>query len=160
MKRKERIKSEIYQYRLEEAADCLSEYANKHMEPGELYKKRDVAESVAKMSVEGRRLHNGWYIPTIENRTIKPPTAKFIENNWGPITDIAALNETYICWKMGPGGGTFLGSMEDWKRCKQALVSVSLGILDKCNSMAELINRRGGATTYVESHPTSDRPRE
>lgn len=151
------IHAEVRQYRLEEVADQLSELVETYPLGAGINRER-AAIVVVQMIENERRAQGYYYEPCIMNRRVKPATIPFILNNWGEIVEIAALNEVYICWHPGRAkNATFRGTLEDWRICKRIVASIGHGLIEKQNRMAEVINRKGGKSTYIQTKETRRR---
>ena len=108
-------RAQIHEYRIEEAADALIEVltARERLPMPAAMPKREVVELVARQAERARRREAFIYVPTIEGRTVKAPTRRFVVANWSEICEVCGNAGFYIVSQKGKLRGVRLGTLAE-----------------------------------------------
>jgi hypothetical protein len=143
------ITDTIQEMKIEEAAECLVFELTilKSTNPQLTVVKEILIPKVSKRVHSGRRKEGYNYIPTVENRSVREPNAKYIENNWKDICLYCAEElEKYVVWDQD---GVRLGTLEEYQLQQATLSNMTEGMASTYNKRADIINKRGGESVYI-----------
>jgi hypothetical protein len=139
----------IYEMRIEEAADALvAVLGPMYMtNPKATVPKATLIPKVAQKAGDDRHKDGYHYQPAVENRFIKEPNEKFIEAHWSTICRFCAKEkERYIVWD---NDGVRIGSLQEYEDKQGCIENIGVGVTVEHNRRAEIINKRGGTSVYL-----------
>jgi len=134
--------------RVEEACDAVIHVLREkgYTPQRNTYIKKRFLIQLAVKQVREHRKSNG--IVEHEGIEIRPPSARFITNNWRDIRKLAEEAGIYIVWMRN---GVKLGTLEQYRKNTNTLKDISQGVVEEVNERVDLTNKRLGIhDTFVE----------
>lgn len=111
-----------------------------------LMAKKILVAMAAQRVLENRRRGGAKVIPTVGNKEVKPPDARFMRSYWSEICEQAADSGDYIVWEVGRGKGVRLGTLDEYEDRQKTFRAVVNGVVDKHERRADVIRTTGRET--------------
>jgi hypothetical protein len=137
---------------LEECATAMADVLelNRCDKPGSVMKCSILWELIPPRAEDNRRKGTRnfgayRYVPTVNNREVKPPKESFCRNNWKDVKLFAAEYGYYVVSRLpGEPQGVRLGSEEEYRQCQSQYEASAYGYADTYNERAETLEKNTG----------------
>lgn len=139
----------IYEMRVEEASESLVSILDPiyKMNPRIRIKKAILIPKVSKHAYDERRKEGYNYQKTVENHLVRGPNSKFVDAHWTSICLYCADEmKMYVVWG---DSGVRLGTLEEYQNQQECIENIASGVASSHNKRAEIINKRGGESVYI-----------
>jgi hypothetical protein len=132
---------------VDEAAEAIGDILkfNSNL-PGAFATKKQLARDAAVRAEANRHTGGIYNPPTLGNKVVRTPDAKFILSQWSEVLRHLAETGTYPIWHSGRGKGYRLGTLDEYEAQQATIRTIVDGVTESHNDRADIIRKKGKDT--------------